>query len=96
MPAGASTRSPSISNVARPALDEVELLLQVLLPRLVVLVDDPVACLAARPRVHAEGRDAEVVPDRPPGTAAVADLVDLVKVRHCVTAHRTPVQVGRG
>jgi hypothetical protein len=30
-----------------------------------------------------------VVPDRPPGTAAVADLVDVVKVRHCVTAHRT-------
>src|SRR5439155_18697776 len=71
------------------SLDEVELLLQVLILRLVVLVDDPVACVAARPRVDTEGRDAKVEPDRPRGTAAVADLVDLVKMRHCVTAHRT-------
>jgi hypothetical protein len=70
-------------------LDEVELLLQVLLLRLVVLVDDPIARRVAYEHVHAEARDAEVVTDRPPGTAAVADLVDLVKARYCVTAHRT-------
>src|SRR6266545_1428538 len=29
------------------------------------------------------------MPDRPPGTAAVADLVDLVRVHYCVTAHWT-------
>src|SRR4029450_10657922 len=68
------------------ALNQVELLV---LARLVVLVDDPGACLAARPGIDAEGRDAEVVPDRPRGTAPVADLVDLVKMRHCVTAHGT-------
>jgi len=48
------------------------------------------ARVAARPRVDAEGRDAEVVPDWPPGTAAVADLVDLVKLRDRVTTHKTP------
>src|SRR6266511_630491 len=29
------------------------------------------------------------MPDRPPGTAAVADLVDLVRVHYCVNAHWT-------
>jgi hypothetical protein len=63
------------------ALDEIQLLLGVPVVGLVVLVDDPVAGVAAGPRVDAEGRDPEVVPDRPPGTAAVADLLDLVEVR---------------
>src|SRR5262249_8846030 len=44
-----------------PPLDDVELLLRVLALVLVVLVEDPVARLAGRPRVHAEGRDPEVV-----------------------------------
>src|SRR5438034_422329 len=43
------------------ALDEVELFLLVVAVRLIVLVDDPVAGLAGRPGVDAEGRDAEVV-----------------------------------
>jgi hypothetical protein len=87
-------------------MDEVELLVRVLLHvigsqmtwlacQLVVLVDDPVARLAGRPGVDAEGRDAEVVPYRPPGAAAVADLVDVVKLRHCVTAHGTSQGRGR-
>jgi len=44
--------------------DEVELLLRIVVVGLVVFVDDPVALLAARPGVDAEGLDAEVVPDR--------------------------------
>ena len=46
-----------------------------------------VAGRVARPRVDAERRDAEVVPDRPPGAAAVAQLLDLVEVCDCVV-HR--------
>ena len=41
---------------------------------------------AAGPRVDAEGRDAEVVPDRPRRTAPSL-LVDLVEVRNRVPAH---------
>jgi hypothetical protein len=52
-----------------------------------VLVDEPVAHLSSRERIDAEGRDAEVEPDRPPGTAAVTDLVDLVNLGQRVTAH---------
>jgi hypothetical protein len=69
-------------------VNEVELLARVVVG-LVMLVDDPVARGPGRPCVDAEGRDAEVLPDRPPRTAAVGDLVDLVKVRHCVHGHRT-------
>ena len=68
-------------------LDEVELLILV---RLVVLVDDPVARVVARPRVDAEGRDAEVVADGSPRTAPVVRFVDLVEVRDRVTTHKTP------
>ena len=71
------------------ALDEVELLVVVVGVRLVVLVDDPVARLATRPRVHVEGRDAEVVPDGPPRAAAVTLLLDLVEMRYCVAVHGT-------
>jgi hypothetical protein len=39
-------------------MHEVQLLLCVSLASLVVLVDDPVARLVSRPRVHAEGLDA--------------------------------------
>ena len=46
--------------------DEIELLCRVLVVGLVVLVDDPVARVVARPGVDAEGRDAEVMPKRPP------------------------------
>jgi hypothetical protein len=41
----------------------------------------------SRERIDAEGRDAEVEPDGTPGTAAVGDLVDFVKLRNCVTTH---------
>ena len=70
----------------RPAgLDEVELLFAPV--GLVVLVDDPIAGLAARPGVDAEGRDAEVVADGPRGNATVVELLDLVELRNCVIAH---------
>src|SRR6185312_4616964 len=69
-----------------PTLHEVELLVSVVLA-LVVLIDDSVACLATGPGVNAEGRDAEVVADWSRRTAPVADLVDLVEVRHCVATH---------
>jgi hypothetical protein len=59
-------------------VDEVELLLLVFAAGLVVLVDDPVTDLMARPRVDAEGRDAEVVADGVPGDTAVGELADLV------------------
>src|SRR5919198_1736158 len=68
--------------------DDVELLVAVV--RLVVLVDDPVAHLAAGPRVDAEGLDAEVVPDRPQRLAPVGDLVDLVESRDLVSGHQVP------
>ena len=86
VPAGASTCSPSSSNRRPALLDEVELLVGVLLG-LVVLVDQPVARLAPGERVDAERHDAEVLPDRPPRTASVADLVDLVELCHRVAAH---------
>src|SRR5262245_45831946 len=70
-----------------PALDEIKLLLQVMLLRLVVLVDDPIAHLMSCKRVDAERLDAEVEPDGPRKDAAVIDLVDLVDPRHRVTAH---------
>src|SRR4051794_29719243 len=66
-------------------LDEVELLV---LPILIVLVDDPVSCLATRPRVDPERRDAEVVAHRTPGAATIADLADLLQVGDRVLAHR--------
>ena len=88
--AGGRIHALAVELERRPApLDEVELLLQVLLLRLVVLVDEPVARLAGGERVDAEGGDAQLVPDGPPGTAPVADLVDLVDVRDCVLAHET-------
>jgi hypothetical protein len=44
---------------------------------------------ASRPvQALTEGPDAEVVADWSRRTAAVADLVDLVEVRHCVATHR--------
>ncbi len=60
--------------------DEVELLVRVRL-RLVVLVDDPVACVVARPGVDTESRDAEVVSDGSPWLAPIGRLVDLFEVR---------------
>src|SRR5207253_7197934 len=72
-----------------PAQNDVKLLVRVRL-RLVVLVDDPVARVTGRPRVDAEGRDAEVVPDGSPWTAPVVHLVDLVEVRDRVPTHETP------
>src|ERR1041384_7302498 len=63
-----------------PGMDEVNLLLLVVLLGLVVLVDDPVAGVFARPRVDAESLDAEVVPNRPPGSAAVADQIGRAHV----------------
>src|SRR5688500_13290726 len=60
--------------------DEVELLVPVV--RLVVLVDDPIACLGRGPGVDAEGRDAEAMPDRTPRLTAVAELLDLVEMRY--------------
>src|SRR5439155_428325 len=74
-----------------PLQDEVELLVPVRFV-LVVLVDDPVARGTCRPRVDAEGRDAEVVPDGSHGTPAVVDLVDLVEVRDRVRSHMTPLR----
>src|SRR5215831_5463831 len=70
-----------------PALDEVELLLQIMLLRLVVLVDEPIAHLMRGKRVDAERRDAEMEPDGARKDAAVIDLVDLVNPRRRVTAH---------
>ena len=64
-PRRASTRSPSSSNVGAPALNEVQLLLQVMLLRLVVLVDEPIAHLMSCIRIDSERRDAEVEPDGP-------------------------------
>src|SRR5919108_987164 len=69
------------------ALDEVQLLLLVLVLRLVVLVNDPVAGVLRRPCVDAEGRDPEVVPNGPPRLAAVGDLLDLIEMRDCVSGH---------
>jgi hypothetical protein len=54
-----------------------------------VLVDEPIAHLMSRKCIDAEGRDAEVEPDRPRGNAAVIELVDLVDLRRRVTAHST-------
>src|SRR5262245_47220394 len=70
-----------------PALDEIKLLLQIMLLRLVVLVDEPIADLMSCKGVDAERRDAEVEPDGPRKDAAVIDFVDLVDPRHRVTAH---------
>src|SRR5581483_8211465 len=78
--AGGSVDLLAVELEARAArVDEVDLLLLVVLSGLVVLVDDPVARLAARPGVDPERLDAEVMPHRPPGSAAVADLLDLVE-----------------
>src|SRR5262245_66514339 len=80
-----------------PARHEIQLLLQVMLLRLVVLVDEPIAHLMSCKCVDAERRDAEVEPDGPRKDAAVIDLVDLVNPRHRVTAHSAvPSQVVRG
>ena len=66
VPAGASTLSPSSSNLARPCSDEIELLVPARpVVVLVVLVDDAVAGLARRPGGDAEARDPEVVADGP-------------------------------
>jgi hypothetical protein len=86
VPAGASTaRRRARTSLDR--VDEMELFLPVPHLGLIVLVDDPVARLASGPGVDAEGRDPEVVSDRPRSTAAVADLVDFLELRHCVTTH---------
>src|SRR6266511_2372997 len=77
-----------------PALDEIKLLLQVMLLRLVVLVDEPIAHLMSCKCIDAERRDAEVEPDGPRGDAAVIDLVDLVNPRYRVTA-QSAVLAGR-
>src|SRR5262249_30085590 len=69
------------------ALHDVELLV---LARLVVLVDDPVAHLLARPGVDAERPDAEVGPHGTPRLAPVGDLVDLVQLCDAVPAHWRP------
>ena len=67
------------------AVDEVELLVLTLL---VVLVDDPVSRVPARPGVDPERLDAEVVAHRAPGLATVGDLVDVLQSGDCVLAHR--------
>src|SRR5215211_1618002 len=83
------------------AMDEVELLVGVIFHvisakmtglafSLVVLVDDPVTHVAARPCACAKRRDAEVLAYRSPGTAAVARLLDLVEVRDRVATHQVP------
>jgi hypothetical protein len=71
---------------------QVELLV---LLRLVVLVDDPIAHGATPPRVHAERRDAEVVSHGPPGTASVRQLRDLVQPLYGEIAHSTSFVDGR-
>jgi hypothetical protein len=79
-------------------MNEVEVLVRVILQplgskvtrlagQLVVLLEDPVTCLSARPRADTERRDSEMVPHGPPRTAAVAGLLDLVDVRDCVVRH---------
>jgi hypothetical protein len=73
--------------VSPAGLDEVELLLLVLRVGLVVLIDEPVARFPRGPGVDAEGLDAEVMPDRPPRTAPVRDLVDLLEVYRREPAH---------
>src|SRR5262249_30583241 len=67
------------------ALDEVELLV---LPFLVVLVDDPVPRLLPRPGVDPQRGDAGVVAHPAPRGAALADLADLLQSGNCVLAHR--------
>src|SRR5512133_4013643 len=47
----------------------------------------------SRKCIDAEGRNAEVEPDRPRGNAAVIDLVDLVDLRHRVTHSTLPFRV---
>src|SRR6266496_3840181 len=79
-----------------PALDEVQLLLQVMLLRLVVLVDEPIAHLMSCKCVDAERRDAEVEPDGARKNAAVIDLVDLVNLGHRVTVHSAVLPSGYG
>jgi hypothetical protein len=64
--------------------------LAVLLLRLVILADDPLARGTRGPCVDSEGRDAEVMAYRPPGTAVVVDLVNLVQLRDRVTTHQDP------
>src|SRR4051794_29050680 len=66
------------------ALNDIELLV---LPVLVVLVDDAVAGRVARPRVHAKRRDAELVPNGPVGAAAVTCLLNLRDVRNGKFGH---------
>jgi hypothetical protein len=61
---------------------------------LVVLVDDQVARGMGRPGGGTEGRNAEVVPDRPIETAPVGQLVDLIQMRNSVTSHETPFRRG--
>src|SRR5262249_35411147 len=71
-----------------PTVDQVEVLIRVVLEPLrsqmtrlalqrIVLLEDPVADVPAGPCAHAEGRDAEVLTDRPPWRAVLAGLVDV-------------------
>src|SRR6476659_9120583 len=64
---------------------EVQLFLVVLLG---MLVDDPVAGLAAGEAVDAEGRDPEMVPHRPVRNAAVVALLARVEAADAVGGHR--------
>ena len=86
VPAGAST-SFTVELEPRPAAAGRRTAPRVLV-RLVVLVDDPVAGLAARPGRSAERRDPEVVPHGAPRLSPVGHLVDLVQSHDPVTAHR--------
>jgi hypothetical protein len=61
--------------------------------QLILLIDDSVAGFTTSPCGHAERRDTEVVSDGPPRAAAVADLVDVVKIRRHVIAQGRPLQI---
>src|SRR3954463_15466443 len=69
-------------------MDEVDLFAAVV--GLVVLVDEPVACVLAAEYVQSEGPDSEVVPDRAPWHATVADFIDLADLRGRPCGHLTP------
>ena len=75
VPAGASTSSPSIVNVARPRSDDVHLLVPAgAAAELVVLLDDVLADALARVGVGAERADAELPPQRVPDDASATGI----------------------
>ena len=52
-----------------------------------MLVNDAVARRARSPSSHSEGRDAQVVPDRPIVTTCIAEFLDLVQMRNRIISH---------